>query len=202
MTDESGSEGSKKDETSQRQDELAAFEKLLERVREGMRELGSAASAESLRGVVDKSAADLRRMGEHSAATVGRVAESLKKDMASTAEILKPRIEALGREAESTLDGLKQRGGTLWTGLAEDTEQVFALWRDRAGAAMAAAAMGMADWSRRVGERLDDALTYHTGELTHGGAFTCAECGTVVTLKKPGHLPPCPRCHKTAFRRA
>jgi hypothetical protein len=202
MNDEPGSHESETNEQARRQDELAAFEKLVERARKGMRELGAAATNEQLREVVDKAAADLRRVGEHSTQTVGKVAESLKKDMASSAEILKPRFEALGKEVESTLEGLRQRGGALWAGLAEDTEQVFSLWRDRATAAMAAAALGMADLSRRVGERLDETLTYHTGELTHGGQFACTECGATVTLKKPGHLPPCPRCHKTAFRRA
>jgi len=37
--------------------------------------------------------------------------------------------------------------------------------------------------------------------MTYGGAFRCVSCDTHMRLKKPGHLPPCPKCHKTAFFR-
>ena len=38
-------------------------------------------------------------------------------------------------------------------------------------------------------------------ELTFGGRSEGKACGSQMQLKKPGHLPPCPKCHKTAFKR-
>jgi len=42
---------------------------------------------------------------------------------------------------------------------------------------------------------------YHTGEITTIGTLACQSCGTVMNFKKTSRIPPCPKCHKTAFTR-
>ena len=42
---------------------------------------------------------------------------------------------------------------------------------------------------------------YHTGEITGPGTLICDECGEKLHFHKPGHIPPCPKCHKTDFHR-
>lgn len=42
---------------------------------------------------------------------------------------------------------------------------------------------------------------YHTGEITSIGTLACKACDTLVHFKKTGRIPPCPKCHKTAFVR-
>lgn len=51
-------------------------------------------------------------------------------------------------------------------------------------------------------ERFGSDTTYKTGEVTGPGALECTECGCVMNFKKTVRIPPCPKCHKTEFKRA
>lgn len=42
---------------------------------------------------------------------------------------------------------------------------------------------------------------WHTGEIVSMGVLQCTECGEQLHFERPGHIPPCPKCHKTVFRR-
>jgi NADH pyrophosphatase NudC (nudix superfamily) len=42
---------------------------------------------------------------------------------------------------------------------------------------------------------------WHTGEVTGPGTLICCQCGEPLHFKKTGHIPPCPKCHETAFKR-
>lgn len=43
---------------------------------------------------------------------------------------------------------------------------------------------------------------YHTGEIAAVGTLVCSDCGCEMHFKKTSRIPPCPRCHKTIFKRA
>lgn len=43
---------------------------------------------------------------------------------------------------------------------------------------------------------------YHTGEVTGPGSLVCMDCGQMVHFSTTSHIPPCPKCHRTVFRRA
>lgn len=42
---------------------------------------------------------------------------------------------------------------------------------------------------------------YLTGELAGMGTLLCDQCDTPLHFHKPGHIPPCPKCHHTHFHR-
>lgn len=42
---------------------------------------------------------------------------------------------------------------------------------------------------------------YHTGEMTGPGTLSCDDCGQLMHFHQPGHIPPCPHCRHTVFRR-
>lgn len=42
---------------------------------------------------------------------------------------------------------------------------------------------------------------YHTGEILGLGTLTCDQCGATLHFHKPGHIPPCGKCHGTRFHR-
>ena len=42
---------------------------------------------------------------------------------------------------------------------------------------------------------------WHTGEIVSPGQFVCKACGKTLELHKTGHIPPCPACKATKFRR-
>lgn len=45
------------------------------------------------------------------------------------------------------------------------------------------------------------ASDWKTGEVTGIGTLECVECGELLHFHKTGHIPPCPRCNATTFRR-
>ncbi|OGT19297.1 MAG: hypothetical protein A2V90_04875 [Gammaproteobacteria bacterium RBG_16_57_12] len=42
---------------------------------------------------------------------------------------------------------------------------------------------------------------WYTGEIAGIGVLQCSQCGEVLHFTKPGHIPPCPRCHSTIYHR-
>lgn len=50
-------------------------------------------------------------------------------------------------------------------------------------------------------EELEEASEYRTGEITGPGTLQCMECGEMLHFHDTGHIPPCPKCHKTLFSR-
>ena len=52
----------------------------------------------------------------------------------------------------------------------------------------------LADRARQVG-------VWHTGEITNVGVLYCQSCDEVLHFKKPGHIPPCPKCRGTVFKK-
>jgi hypothetical protein len=64
---------------------------------------------------------------------------------------------------------------------------------------------GMADQTgqalRGFAEQAREASQYHTGEITAPGRLECVACGELLHFKRTGHIPPCPRCQGTVFRR-
>ncbi len=57
------------------------------------------------------------------------------------------------------------------------------------------------DFANVVDEKVDEQLTYHTGEVAGPGRFVCTECGKSMNFKKSGRIPPCSNCKNTAFKR-
>jgi hypothetical protein len=187
--------------TAAEAEELAVYEKMRRRVQEALADTREVLRGEAVRQVVERAGEEVRQLGGHSRETVSKVTEAMKKDLASTAEALKPRLEGLGRETDRVVALARERAGAFWHEHGDEAGRALRQWRDRGGALLAEVLHAVSDWSARLGDRLDSALVYRTGEATDGGAFVCVACGSGMRLKKPGHLPPCPRCHKTEFRR-
>lgn len=162
------------------EEEVAAYEKLRLEVKKILNESIDAVSAEKISHAIEHAQGVLKQTGEHTQEQVNRLGRNLKKDLLSTFKATEPPL----REFTQSVGGL------------------FDLWRDRGGVILTDLARAMGDWSHQFSDRLDDMLRYRSGEMTHGGTFVCLNCGQTLEMKKSGHLPPCPKCHKTEFRRA
>ncbi len=46
-----------------------------------------------------------------------------------------------------------------------------------------------------------NANTWKTGEITGIGSLVCTQCGKTLHFHKTGHIPPCPYCANTVFKR-
>ena len=42
---------------------------------------------------------------------------------------------------------------------------------------------------------------YHTGHITSPGTLICRNCGKQLHFTRPSHVPPCPGCRGTDFKR-
>ncbi|HKI99330.1 MAG TPA: hypothetical protein VKB51_12730 [bacterium] len=50
--------------------------------------------------------------------------------------------------------------------------------------------------------KINDRLTYKTGEIAGAGSLQCTKCEQVLSFDKATRIPPCPKCHGTQFRRS
>ncbi|HIF18275.1 MAG TPA: hypothetical protein EYG50_00825 [Cycloclasticus sp.] len=56
------------------------------------------------------------------------------------------------------------------------------------------------EWDKLSLDAIKSTL-YHSGEVTGPGTLQCISCEQTLNFKKTGHIPPCPKCHKTEFKR-
>jgi hypothetical protein len=184
------------------EEELAAYEKLRQRLSKSLGELNEKINSESVSRALEKAMADLKEVSEHSKEVISRVGKTLQKDIASTVSQFKPKVDRDLEGARKDFTRLQNKGGALWREISLEAEHLKELSLDKGGAFLLNVIRGLNEWTRGLSDKLDSLLAYKTGEITHGGEFTCASCGAEIHLKKPGHLPPCPKCTKTDFRRS
>jgi Zn finger protein HypA/HybF involved in hydrogenase expression len=53
-----------------------------------------------------------------------------------------------------------------------------------------------------LAEKSEKSLEFKTGEITSPGTLTCKECEAEMHMTKTTRIPPCPKCHKTIFRKS
>jgi len=190
----------KQDQTTD--EELAAYEKMRQRVSKTFGELHDKINGETISQAIDKATTELKEAGGHSMDAIGKASAALKKDIASTTEHLKPKVDEVAEEAKKQFDHWLDKGGALWHDIAQEAEHVYEFSRDKGGAFLVNVTRGLSEWGRATGEKLDTSLKYKTGEISHGGEFICTNCDGKIHLKHPGRIPPCPKCTKTVFRRS
>ncbi|MFE8072339.1 zinc ribbon-containing protein [Marinobacteraceae bacterium S3BR75-40.1] len=52
----------------------------------------------------------------------------------------------------------------------------------------------LSSWANSTG-------VYHTGEMAAPGILRCRSCEEEIHFHGAGRIPPCPKCHKTEYRR-
>ncbi|MBU0483031.1 MAG: zinc ribbon-containing protein [Proteobacteria bacterium] len=191
-----------KKKTPEVEEELAAYEKLRQQVSKTLGELNDRINTESITNAMEKAMEDLKKMGEHSKEVIARTGETLKKDIASSASQIKPKIDQDIEETRQDFNRLQNKGGALWREISTEAEYITKLSLDKGGAFLLNVTRGLSDWTKSLSDKLDTSLSYRTGEVTHGGEFTCTSCEAKIHLKNPGRLPPCPKCSKSDFKRS
>ena len=184
------------------EEELTVYEKLRQQVSKTFGELNEKLNPESVSQAVEKATADLKEAGGHSKEVIGRAADALQKDIVSSLRQLKPKVEEDLEETREHFNKLHNKGGALWREISTEAERLKEVSLDKGGAFLLNVTRGLGEWAQSLSEKLGSSLTYKTGEVTHGGTFSCTGCGAELNLKKPGRIPPCPKCSKTEFRRA
>jgi hypothetical protein len=187
--------------TETTEEELAAYEKLRQKVNKTFGELHEKINGETIGHAMDKATAELKEAGGHSREAIAKAAEALKKDVASTTERLKPKVDEATEATKKQFDSLSDKGGALWRDIAKEAEHLMEYSRDKGGAFLVNVTHGLSEWSEKMSQKLNTSLIYKTGEISHGGEFICQNCEGKIHLNHPGRIPPCPKCSKTEFRR-
>lgn len=86
----------------------------------------------------------------------------------------------------------------------EQTRRSFDLDRLQAGAMGLISRLAKSAGSQLEGfaNRINERLTYKTGEIAGAGSLECIKCGQSLSFDKATRIPPCPKCRGTVFRRS
>jgi hypothetical protein len=163
---------------AQQKRELAAYQKLRADMQKLLADTKDTVSPDTIRQALNDARERLRQLGEHTADTIDTAIASIEKEMI----------------------GASQRMGARLENVSERTADVFYIWRDRGNRFLAEAAKALGDWTQEVSARLGE-QTYRTGEIAASGELECTACCEHVQLETPAHVPLCPKCRKTEFRR-
>ena len=154
----------------------ALYDRFAERSRE-LFEASQEKGRDAFEKAMERARAQLAAAGEFTAEQGEAFKKYLKRDLEQTAED----VRALGQEAEERLHPSRVGAGAI-SSLAR---------------LLHATGQTMVSLSRKA----EETLAYQTGEITTAGTLTCTACGQTVQLKTTGHVPPCPSCHGTRFRK-
>lgn len=158
--------------------ELAAYQKLRAAVETLLADAKDTLNAETIRGALHDARAQAQKVGDFTADTIEKAIVTIEKEMFSAT----------------------QRMGARLDNLSERTSDVFWVWRDRGSQFLEKAATAVGDWIQQARGRIGP-QTYHTGEIAASGTLECTTCGGRVELTTAAHVPLCPNCRKTEFRR-
>jgi len=153
--------------------EVGLYEKLAERTAELLDE-GKKNFDEALK----KAREEASKAGDYTREQVDKAAEFVKRDLAE-----------IGKQADRAKKALKE---------AVEPQRVAAGMQSIFTRILIGAADTLSDWAKKA----ENSLEYKTGEITSPGTLTCKDCGAEMHLKTTGRIPPCPKCHKTIFRKS
>ena len=167
---------------------------------------------ENKREPIDRMAEAYERMLERVDEILGRAEKSaiptLRKSLEHARERAVELNELTREEAEKLAAYVERDMKEAAQFLTETGEQFREWWRfdlKLIETNMLEMFANVADKTRLELEKLAnqarEATYYHTGEVTGPGTLICSECGKALNFHKAGHIPPCPQCHATRYRR-
>ncbi len=169
---------SNEEQNTQHERHVHAYERMLERVRQAVAEAGEGIKPK-IDELVDAAAEKATELGELTREEAEKIAEYLKRDLHSAASFLhSDEAKELKDWLRMDLELIEARILDALSLLVDPTEVEWILLAERAR---------LAEW--------------HTGEITGPGVLVCVNCGEELHFTKPGHIPPCPKCKGTVFRR-
>ncbi|TRZ94680.1 MAG: hypothetical protein D4R84_08135 [Rhodocyclaceae bacterium] len=163
-----------------KREEQGRYEALYDRFVERTRELFDASqekSKEAMEKAIEAAREQFATAGEFSAEQGEAFRNYMRRDLVQTENDMR----ALGVEATERLNPARMGAGALSS---------MARLLEATGSAL-----------QNLSRKAEDALHFNTGEITAAGTLTCTKCGQKVQLKRSAHIPPCPSCHGTEFRK-
>jgi len=154
---------------------VRAYRRMLERAREILEN----ETRPSLKDAVERARKSTVELGEVTREEADHVAGYLQRDLHDAGDYLSRTGRELREWAQIDLSMVEH-------GLVD----LFVRAADRTRLEMEA-----------FNRELKSGPLYRSGEMTGPGTLRCGNCGQLMHFHEPGHIPPCPKCHKTEFRR-
>jgi DNA polymerase III alpha subunit (gram-positive type) len=121
---------------------------------------------------------------------VAELEEITREELETTASYLK-------RDLEQAADFLEKSEKSVADWLKFDLEFAEQKFAEMFAEAVDKTRIELAEFNEKIHEEAE----WHTGEITGPGILFCQKCGEELQFKKPGHIPPCPSCHHTVFKK-
>lgn len=155
----------------------SAYDKFSEKFSE-LYQAGQEKSREAMDKALDVAKEQLAAAGEVSAEQAEKFKDYLKRDLEQTQADMK----VLGDETQKRLHPSRLGAGavSVLSNLLQSASKGFEF----------------------LSEKAEKAITYKTGEVTSAGTLTCIKCEQTLKIEKTTHIPPCPKCHSTEFRKS
>ena len=148
-------------------------------------------------GLYEKLASRTADLLEEGKKTFDDALKKAKEELASAGDFSRDQADRLG---EYVRRDLKENAGKA----KEAVKKAIEPQRLAAGAQSAFSRIltSAAETLTELAERSEKSLEYKTGEITSPGTLTCKGCDAEMHMTKTTRIPPCPKCHKTVFRKS
>jgi len=148
-------------------------------------------------GLYEKLASRTADLLEEGKKTFDEALKKAKEEVASAGDFSREQADRLG---EYVRRDLKENADKA----AEAVKKAIEPQRLAAGAQSAFSRIltSAAATLTELAERSEKSLEYKTGEITSAGTLTCKDCEAEMHMVKTTRIPPCPKCHKTVFRKS
>ena len=148
-------------------------------------------------GLYEKLASRTADLLEEGKKTFDEALKKAKEELASAGDFSREQADRLGGYVRRDL---KENAGKA----AEAVKKAIEPQRIAAGAQSAFSRIltSAAATLTELAERSEKSLEYKTGEITSAGTLTCKDCEAEMHMTKTTRIPPCPKCHKTVFRKS
>jgi isocitrate dehydrogenase len=154
----------------------ALYDRFSDRVRE-LFEASQEKSKEAMDKAMETARQQFSAAGEFTSEQGEVFKQFMRRDLQQTAE----EMRTLQKEAAERLNPARVGAGALSS---------MSHLLEMAGSAL-----------QTLSQKAEDALRFRTGELTSAGTLTCKNCGHKIHLKRTAHIPPCPNCNGSDFRK-
>lgn len=153
---------------------VTAYETMLERVSQFSDKAGP-----TLNSALHEARERAVELGELTREEADKVANYLERDMKDAADFIVETGQDFREWFRFDVDLIEARLYTLFASVADQTSLEL----------------------QQLAERARRATRLKTGEVTGPGTLECTSCGEQLHFKKAGHIPPCPKCRATEYRR-
>lgn len=155
-----------------------AYERMLKGLHEGV-EQAEKETVPAVRDLLTRTRDTMVELGELTREEANRVAEYVERDIKDAGKYIAETGEDLKTWWRFDLDLIEDRLLNVFSQIADQTSLQLHRWTEQA---------------RQAG-------LYHTGEIAGPGTLTCDACGAQTFMRRPGRIPPCPKCGATGFKR-